>query len=233
MTGHALGNFSVPSSAFLFDGSHLQQETVSFSYEPLPLTTTPGLLADAEYTNDTDAQGIETFANTKSTTAVQQFSVTNGYTIGVGVEIHVGLPVIGGSVRGQYDVSCSKTEMQSISETESWTWSATIPVPPRSRVVASVILQRASYNPRFSARVRVRGKVTWSYSRPRTEYSAVWDIGSLLAHFPYPGVTVIDDSTIEIAIDGQLVGVQGLRTIVKVQQFKIDTGELVSERSAG
>jgi hypothetical protein len=227
-------NVGVVHNELSFDGSAIHQEVVTFSFEQIPLTSTPATLAETEFTNDTDAQSTETFANTKSTTATQQFSITDGYKIGVDVEFHVGLPIVGGSVRGQYEVSFSKTETQTTSETESWTWSTTVNVPARSRVVVSIILQQANYSPKFSARMRVSGVASWVFHSnvlnhsPRSDVS----IGKHFAHYPYPGVVVIDDSTIEFDVNGQLVGSHGLRTSVIAKQYKIDTGELVGVTSS-
>lgn len=209
---------------------------VGFTYDQLPVQTTPQILATSTFLNGTSVQDSQTFTSSKTTTATFQWTNTNGVNFGVGVtaDFHVGIPVFGGgaSVTANKQWTSSASQGASHSEAQTWSWSFVIPVPPKTRVEAAVSVQEASYSPSYRAQIRVRNKapgVFINYTKPTGELHAlVKDLGELFVDSPHDMVQFVDKDTVDVIVRGTFSGVQGVKTIVDTKQFDIDTGALLS-----
>lgn len=199
---------------------------------PTPLLT-PSVIATTTYSNDSDAQDFETFADSKQTTASASWLVQHGISFGTSVTMTASFNIGAGasaSTTLSMNFSTTESEEHSTSTTQTWSWNVTIEMPPRSMVHASVVVQEATYTSNFRAKVRYSGNVAFGgsileggmangaqlpiYSEP---------LGKIFRDVPDSRITVIDDQTIELEVQGTFTGITGTNYDVHKTQISLPT----------
>jgi Clostridium epsilon toxin ETX/Bacillus mosquitocidal toxin MTX2 len=115
--------------------------------------------------------------------------------------------------------STTETEQHSTTTTQTWSWSTTIPIPAHTRVDAAVIVEEAQYSLGFTSKARYSGSVVfvWDLDLSNlpggTHSHEVFSqpLGILFINDPHPGITVIDNETIELQVTGVFTGEMGLK----------------------
>lgn len=209
-----------------------ESELLSFSYEKIDPLTVPRIIANAIFLNDTDAQGTQQFIDTKKTTAAFSHGTTNGVKFGISITAKADFAFAGGSVTGSYENNFSETSTKTETNEQTWAWNVTIPVPKRSKVVASVIIQEATYNPRFEATLGFRGAGRLENIGSNHSYIWAYDLGLLFRAHPDSRVTVVDDKTIVVNVSGKFTGVAGISYAVEAKQYPIGDGPLIGVTAA-
>ena len=211
---------------FVLDTSGVTVDLSSFSYEtPSPLTT-PSVIAAAEFDNDSDVQNSELFQDERSTTASFKWSISEGLKLGAKTTFEVGTPVVKGGVEVSAELSLGSTQEQVTTTTQTWTWSATVNVPPRSKVVASTVLNEETYSPRFTAVVEIGGTV--GFRNADGTIAGGTSVPSILEGMP--GVETVYaeapwgkyPASSRVTCRGVFVGVQGRGYHIETKQSPID-----------
>lgn len=217
-----------------YDYSEQTQTLKDFKYAKVQPLTNPRVIAEAEFENNTSAQATQSFNDTKTSTSVYQVALTKGVNFGVSTTFSASFAgIVSGSATINVSFNTSTTETQSKTETQAWTWTTTIPIPPHTRVVATAVIQEAVYDPEFSAKVRIQGRFKYIAHYDAGNGNHGTSKGSALVGFmfkknpafgygPHPGVTVIDDSTIEADVVGRFHAVHGYKLSVKTEEFPIE-----------
>jgi hypothetical protein len=209
-------NWNYPDQ-YVIDNSGLYVEMLEFTYDQPVITRQPTLVASTTFSNGTDATATQSFADTKTTTASFKWSLTEGLKLGAKTSFKVGAPVFAeGKIEASIELSFSATQEQTTTESQSWQYGASIPVPPHSVVQASAIVSMAEYNPNWYARLRVTGQsVAWHGDNRTSGMSTYPNI--LCAGLPGFTVDNTDNSAV-FAGSGTFEGAQGLSVDVKTKQ---------------
>jgi hypothetical protein len=206
--------------------SKFRGEVIAFQYDAFDALIVPRTIATATFVNNLDSPASQSFSDSKGTTSTSSWTVTRGVTFGVTVNAGVNF-IFSGSISVNSSVSFSKSESQSVAVQQTWSWNTSIPVPKKSRVEVSVVIHEATYRPRFTAKVRYVG-AAWLYQGGNNTIGWVYDLGVLFRQYPDPRVTVVDDYTIVVEVEGVFEGVAGVNYLVKADQYPVGPGAIVS-----
>lgn len=228
-------NYKIPEHAVM--EADVEGSTVSYSYDKLDIFTTPKILGTATYINDTELPATQQFTDSTTTSASYSWTLAEGTSCGITASVSIGIKWLGfgASATAQKNFSSTETKSQTTSKSQTWAWNASIPVPPRTRVEAQVIIQEGTYSPKFKAVIRFKGKLRyfWCSDTPLLKpdgskilpFTPCWQtfkLGEAFAKFPHEKIKVIDDSTVDVTIAGQFHGVQGINYTVEVHQFDLE-----------
>ncbi len=199
-----------------------------FTYAIVNETVAPVEIASSSYLNDADRDASERFSDSKSTTAQAGWTIRQGVTSSLGVTLQQtplpGSISFGGS--SSTTVSFERSDTQSISETQTWTWDTTIIKPARSREEVSVIVDEVTYETTFTARATFYGRVKTRVLIAPSNLIRVRElgIGELFTAYPHPRVQVIDLNNMQVELSGSFRAVRGRKYRVAVQEFKLGAG---------
>ncbi|MCD2441143.1 ETX/MTX2 family pore-forming toxin [Agromyces sp. SYSU K20354] len=207
-------------------------EMLEFTYDKVEAAHTPHLIASSTFSNGTDAQATQTFSDSKSTTSSFKWSLQEGLKIGAKTTFKVGVPFVAdGKVEASAELNVGSTQEWTTTVSQNWSYSAQVPVPPHTRVVASVIVTMAEYSPGWRMRLQVSGKTELSVpGYPGVKAVRVADLLKGL-----PGVQVVQNGDAAVVVaSGAFKGVQGVSSEVTTKQSPYDVSAVeVSEILTG
>lgn len=134
------------------------------------------------------------------------------------------------------NISLTNARSQSTSKTQTWSWNTSIPVPPRSKVTASVIVQEANVSTKFWLPLAFRGVLFFVVAIPTgyddeemhgfTAIDTVPWFKKLMSVKSIPFKVIKNKAGtefIETSIDGVFSGAMGVNYIVQADQVDLDT----------
>jgi hypothetical protein len=168
----------------------------------LPFTTDSFFGAD--FTNDTDAVDKQIFTRSTSETASFSLAFTEGIKVGAKTTVVTKIPFIAeGKVELSAEGSFSSTQTETSSQTQTFTFSQEIPVPPRKRVVTTVLLDLLKYTGTVTTKVQVSGRISIAFGSTRVNMDVV-DIFRAIKNQPPGNYRKKDDRTTYSFTDGDL-----------------------------
>ncbi|WP_284890597.1 ETX/MTX2 family pore-forming toxin [Burkholderia sp. lyk4-R2A-23] len=184
-----------------------------FAYADTEPVVSPIQVEGSKFSNDTDAPSSQRFADSKTTSASTTWTVRQGVTSVFGQSVQVPLPHgVTVTANESRTVAFERTDAQTVSTTQTWSWDMTIPIPARSRVDLSLIVEDVSYSMSFTAVAKFSGSlkigtIIWDPTGlhaydPFHYYEQQFGVGELFAAHPHPRVQVADASTILVALSG-------------------------------
>lgn len=212
----------------------VKAELLAFTYGAVNPLSTPKSVNHLSYNNDT-AQAIRAKfpVQTTTTTATFQFSFTEGVKLTAKETFKVGVPPIADSTTTiGLELSFSATQTVTKSVSESWTYDEPVPVPARSKVCAFLLIDQDTYDPPFTAKIKVSGGINVDYRKAASGSSNEWSQTEGLVDYlkanaaQYPNVTFEgtgNDMVAVIAISGTFKGVSGSNVRIDVTQYAVDT----------
>jgi hypothetical protein len=213
------------ASGYTIHDDEVKVELLEFTYGTYDIVKKPSLVASTTFSNGTDVQATQNISDTKSTTSSFKWSVTAGLKLGAKTSFKVGAPFIAeGKVEASIELSLAATVEQTTTETQSWSYSVNVPVPPHSTVVVDALVSMAEYSPNWRARMRLSG-VSYITVAGSSGRKAV-PIAAILAS--YPGVT-IDGDVVNYEASGTFKGAQGLTVDVKTSQHPYEFDKIAAQ----
>ena len=212
----------IPSSLFVLQKDKLAMEFawLDFSDKESLIVRTP--LSTSSFSNDTGSEESANFFGSKATTAEASVQIDQGITAGINLVIPVMSPDVGSPSQLKTDTNISTLDAQRAAYSQSWNWSVQIPIPARSTVEASAVVQTAKSKWSFKATLRLHGQFLWSYYRKvgnqQQSYAMAWDLGLLFKKYPNPNATVLDDKTIACSVSGSLITQYGINYLVETKE---------------
>jgi hypothetical protein len=202
------------ASGYTIHDDEVKVELLEFTYGTYDIVKKPSLVASTTFSNGTE-----------STTSSFKWSVTAGLKLGAKTSFKVGAPFIAeGKVEASIELSLAATVEQTTTETQSWSYSVNVPVPPHSTVVVDALVSMAEYSPNWRARMRLSG-VSYITVAGSSGRKAV-PIAAILAS--YPGVT-IDGDVVNYEASGTFKGAQGLTVDVKTSQHPYEFDKIAAQ----
>ncbi|WP_162241520.1 ETX/MTX2 family pore-forming toxin [Methylobacterium sp. Leaf86] len=186
----------------------------------------PIIIAQTTIKNDTEAAGEQTFTDTKTTTDTTTRTTQNAVKFGIKIETKLDYFFAGGSVAGSFETTFTDTKTQTDTKTRTWGWNVKLPVPKRSRVEASVIVQEGTYGAKYEGEVEFSGIAMLEDVGPGKEHRWGYDLGLLFTKYPDDNVKVLDDKTIRVHVDGEFKVISGLSYSVEAKQYSIDSNDM-------
>lgn len=187
----------------------IQSQALIFG-EVLPGEITPNSIYRASWENNTSVQNTQTFTVSETTTDTYTWSLTAGMKVSTSFSAEV--PFVGG-IDNSIEMSTSTTETQTQSTARTWSYATQIFVPPHSKIVSSFIVNEATYNVPFTAKVTVRGLVYIQF--PNNRYFAE-EIDVLINEAGWA------PSTFNVNTTGTLEGVVGESFTVRTDEYALD-----------
>jgi hypothetical protein len=191
---------------------------VSISYGPPKLDHETTVEIDSgEYTNDTDAEGSQSFQSGKQYQAQLSWSVSNSVQTGTNASVTVPTPAFSVTAGNSYSLTVTDTITKTDSVTSSFTGSQNVPVPKRSRVVVNLVVHERHFLSRFDAVIDISGTVITA-KRGKLIFMG---LGVPFRERPHPEIQFLDDNTIRWRTRGLYSGARGLRWELKAKQFPL------------
>lgn len=213
-----------PITEITFTTIELQYSVVEVVYDTLAMINLPPLsLQSSSFKNDTDAQSKQTFAVNKQTSDSFTWSITEALSISY--EYSVKVPLIGDST-WKFNLSLSSTQAQTTSVTRQWTYSAEVPIPPRSTVETSFLVQEGRVSTPFKMTLQAHGKIMMTFNLNPAGQPPDWrvyggDIDDLLSR------GTISLGEIHVNLTGVFTGISGNNYNVETHQ-RVASGQLVT-----
>ena len=186
-----------------------------------------------DFVNDTDIEQSNTFTRDESTTASFTWSLTEGIKVGLKASGEVGLPLVAkGKVEASVEVDFSSTQSWTDSETQRWSVSQPVKVPPHKKVTAVLAIEQKKYDIDFTSNLVIGGWVAiWNNDKIDLGNGKHWlyffPVSRVLIDKPHPGY-VVRGNEVVFKAKGKFTGMQGVGSRVKLTQYPLDAALLRS-----
>lgn len=190
-----------------------------FTYGPESIKTIPNRIQSLTYVNDAETAGAQRISDTKTTMATMSWTLRKGITSSTSQSIRAPLPrgiEVFGSQSQQ--ISLERTESQVTTVTQTWNWDTTIPIPARSQIDVDILVDEIEVVTNFTAIAKFYGHLVIRKPAYTDPVNVKFGVGYFFTKFPAPQVTVLDECTIEVPIEGTLRNREGRRYRVEVHQ---------------
>lgn len=203
------------------------------------------VLDSRDFNNGTNATQSQTVSFTKETSSTFNWSVTEAISIGNTVEVGVMLPeVLSAKGSTSTNLSLSSTQGAQVTNTQSWTFSDPVVVPPQSTVEAVFAVNFQTYNMNFVASVLLAGSVAVWFNKQVTFknkphnlfFFSIADVfNDVIANnlISTKGYALVPDG-VTTAAKGTLSGSQGIKLVTNIKQFPLNntSGSPISSHEA-
>ncbi|NOT83717.1 MAG: ETX/MTX2 family pore-forming toxin [Methylococcaceae bacterium] len=177
-----------------------------FSYQTQTPMLTPVIAFDQTLTNHSNVQDSSTVSFTRSETASFSFGFKEGLKIGTKAKVKVGIPLIAdGEAEVSGELTFDANQQWTTSNTQSWSASETVNIPPNSTLRVQGIIQNAKTKATFSgfARVTDGNVLVWfKYTDPTKGYT----------EFPIPVTVLLTKDQRSFPVSGSYDGIEGVST---------------------
>lgn len=204
-------------------GSTVAAELVDIKYEEPVRQDVPLQIVVTTFTNDTDEKDTVRFADTRSTTALVSWTVTQGVSTTLSANASIGVPgSMGASVGASQTASLSRTDAQTFTTQQTWPWDVTMAVPPRSRIDVEVLVDQIAFRSVFSARAVHSGRLWFVLLSPYPSDQKYVGVGEHFTRHPDPRVTVLTPESMVVDVSGVVEGRQGRAYRIEKHQHPIN-----------
>jgi hypothetical protein len=225
------------------DFSQTEISLYRLDYEKLDPLISPEIIASTSFTNDTDSLITQRFSDRRTTTTTASWSLDHTINLSLTASASASF-VLSASVTASTSISFREQQSGTTSQSQEWSWDASVPVPPRSRVEVNILVQKATYSPRFTAillidkslilRGNLNGKARAIMVIPGLTAGITIEKYSFLSVFLDTSPNAPPDawrhnmSALKLTLSGRFNGVVGVNKIVTAKQFPINSGEQVA-----
>lgn len=208
----------------------------------------PKALLKSTFVNKSDAMDQQTFKHSLTETASFSTSFTEGVKIGAETKLKTKIPFIAeGEVTLSAEGSFSSTQNDTSTQSQAFEFNSTINVPPRSRVVATAMIDSLRYVGTLTAKVQVAGRIFINFGSTSLQVD-VADVFKAIKSRPPGNYSVTDKRTTYTFTDSDLALFEvtptnevlfsttaaieakyGASTRIDVQQYDLSSGKMVRE----
>lgn len=206
-----INNPSDGPGRFRRDKSRLRIENTSIQYGDInPTSIEPVTVKTSEFENNGSAQAQQEFIVSETTTNSYTWTLQEG--INTKVNFKTKLPFIGES-ESEIALSFESSQSETTTRQKTWSYKANIPVPPKTKVTTTFIVNQGQYNVPFKGKVQVRGLVYIEF--PKTGRVFRKEISYLI------DVALWRPNTFNAEISGTFGAVHGQNYFVRVDEINI------------